>query len=151
MDAGPGSTDRVVVPPCHTPPALQTTPLLTNTSWLWALHLGGRGCAGMPFTHHMELSSMCKPAELNADSAGAVKPHLARHLWRFGTSLHLTRGEPALEEAPRNSSMHQLAYSYLIKERGNSKFTFPGYTWDTLQAVIAPAEMLLLWQHLDRK
>lgn len=125
-------------------PLLQTTPLPTTTSWLWAPHLGGRGCAGMPFTHHMEPSSMCKPAELNADSAGAVKPHFARHLRRFGTFLHLARGQPALEETPRNSSMHQLPSSYLIKERASSKFTFPGYTWGTLQAVIAPAEM---WLH----
>jgi len=29
---------------------------------LWALHLGRRGCAGMPFTCHMEPFSMGKPA-----------------------------------------------------------------------------------------
>lgn len=48
--------------------------------------------------------------------------------------------------------MHQLPSSYLIKVRGNSKFTFSGYTSDTLEALIAAAaEMLLNRQHLDRK
>jgi len=75
-----------------------------------------------------------------------VKAGLERDLRCFGAFLHLTGGEQALEETLRNGSTYQMPSPYLIKVRGNSKFTFPGYMWVALEAL----KTLLNRQHLDK-
>lgn len=79
-----------------------------------------------------------KPAELNADSAWAARPHFERELWCGGVPLQLTRCEQQQtgKQPLRNDCLHQLS-SDSIKTRGNGKLTFAGYTAGTLQVFIA--------------